>query len=143
MMYVEWSWFVILLHSRLLRYVLTMVVCMCFRFVLISELFMVLRFVLMCVELSVLLNLACFLRLGVSSCRCCVLVSAVHPVAILSAVFCVTCSLSMFVSDARSNHMVETYSGMSLVTALHVASVISFCFLHVVHVSALSICIVH
>ena len=34
----------------------------------------------------------------VSSCRCCV--SVVHPVAILSAVFCVICSLLMFVSDA-------------------------------------------
>ena len=31
---------------------------------------------------------------------CCVLVSCVHPVAILRAVFCTICSLSMFVSDA-------------------------------------------
>ena len=30
----------------------------------------------------------------VSSCRCCVLVSCVHPVAILRAVFCTICSLS-------------------------------------------------
>ena len=30
----------------------------------------------------------------VSSCRCCVLVSFVHPVAILRAVFCTICSLS-------------------------------------------------
>ena len=37
----------------------------------------------------------------VSSCRCCVFVSVVHPVAILSAVFCVICSLMMFVSDAK------------------------------------------
>ena len=36
----------------------------------------------------------------VSSCRCCLFVSVVHPVAILSAVFCVICSLLMFVSDA-------------------------------------------
>ena len=36
----------------------------------------------------------------VSPCRCCVLVSVVHPVAILSAVFCDICSLLMFVSDA-------------------------------------------
>ena len=28
----------------------------------------------------------------VSLCRCCVLVSVVHPVAILSAVFCIICS---------------------------------------------------
>ena len=39
-------------------------------------------------------------------------VSVVHPVAILSAVFCVICSLLMFVSDASGDHgghMVETY----------------------------------
>ena len=50
----------------------------------------------------------------VSSCRCCVFVSVVHPVAILSAVFCVICSLLMFVSDASGDHMVETYSSMVL-----------------------------
>ena len=32
-------------------------------------------------------------RVGVV-CRCCVLVSCVHPVAILRAVFCTICSLS-------------------------------------------------
>ena len=36
----------------------------------------------------------------VSSCRCCLFVFVVHPVAILSVVFCVICSLLMFVSDA-------------------------------------------
>ena len=41
----------------------------------------------------------------VSSCRCCVFVSVLHPVAILSAVFCVICSLLMFVSDASGYHM--------------------------------------
>ena len=40
----------------------------------------------------------------VSSCRGCVFV--VHPVAILSAVFCVICSLLIFVSDASGVHMV-------------------------------------
>ena len=34
-------------------------------------------------------------RVCVSSCRCRVFVSVVHPVAILSAVFCVICSLSL------------------------------------------------
>ena len=34
---------------------------------------------------------------GVSSCRCCGLVSVVHPVAILGVVFCVICSLFMLV----------------------------------------------
>ena len=57
----------------------------------------------------------------VSSCRCCVFVYAVHPVAILSAVFCVICSLLMFVSDASGAHMVETYSSMGLVMTLYVA----------------------
>ena len=32
------------------------------------------------------------------------LVSCVHPVAILRAVFCTICSLSMFVSDALGNN---------------------------------------
>ena len=62
----------------------------------------------------------------VSSCRCCVFVSVVHPVAILSAVFCVICSLLMFVSDASGDHMVETYSSMGLVMALYVAMIVPF-----------------
>ena len=78
----------------------------------------------------------------VSSCRCCVFVSVVHPVAILSAVFCVSCGLLMFVSHASGDHMVETYSSMGLVMALYVAMIIYSCFPHVVDVSALSICIV-
>ena len=41
-----------------------------------------------------------------------------------------------------SDNMVETYSSMGLVTALYVAIIVSYCFLHVVDVSALSICIV-
>ena len=69
-------------------------------------------------------------------------VSVVHPVAILSAVFCVICSLLMFVSDASGDHMVETYSSMGIVMALYVAMIVFFCFPHVVDVSALSICIV-
>ena len=46
------------------------------------------------------------------------LVSCVHLVAILSAVFCIICSLSMCVSDALGDHMVEAYSSMGLVMAL-------------------------
>ena len=38
--------------------------------------------------------------------------------------------------------MVEMYSSMSLVMALYVSRIVSFCFPHVVDVSALSICIV-
>ena len=59
----------------------------------------------------------------VSSCRCCVFV---HPVAILSAVFCVICNLLMFVSDASGDHMVETYSSVGLVMSLYVARIVSF-----------------
>ena len=83
-------------------------------------------------------------RVCVSSCRCCVFVSVsvVYPVAILSAVFCVICSVLKFVSDASGDHMVETYSSMGLVMTLYVAMIVSFCFPHVVDVSALSICIV-
>ena len=54
--------------------------------------------------------------------------SVVHPVAILSAVFCVICSLLVFVSDASGAHIVEMYSSMGLVMALYVASIVSFCF---------------
>ena len=53
----------------------------------------------------------------VSLCRCCVFVSVVHPVDIMSAVFCVICSLFMFLSDASGDHVVETYSSMGLVMA--------------------------
>ena len=52
--------------------------------------------------------------LCVSSCRWCELVSVLHPVSILCAVFCVTCSLLMFVFDANGDHMVETYSSMGV-----------------------------
>ena len=45
----------------------------------------------------------------VSSCRCCMLVSCVHPVAVLNAAICMTCSLSMLVEDARGDHMEEEY----------------------------------
>ena len=84
------------------------------------------------------------IRVCVSSCRCCVFVSVVHPVAILSAVFCVICSLLMFclMLLASGDNMLETYSSLGLVMALYVAMIVSFCFPHVVDVSALSICIV-
>ena len=36
---------------------------------------------------------------------CCMFVSRVHPVAILNAAFCKTCSLLMLVEDARCDHM--------------------------------------
>ena len=48
----------------------------------------------------------------------------------------------VFVSDANGDHMVETYSSMSLVMALYVAMIVSFSSPLVVDVSVLSICIV-
>ena len=68
------------------------------------------------------------------------LVSGVHLVAILRAVFCTICSLSMLVSDALGDHIVEAYSG--LVMALHVASMVSLCLPHFVEVRTLSMFIV-
>ena len=38
--------------------------------------------------------------MSVSSCRCCMFGSCVHPVAVLNAEFCITCSLLMLVEDA-------------------------------------------
>ena len=43
--------------------------------------------------------------MSVSSCICCKFVSCVHPIAVLNAVFCMTCSLLMLVEDARGDHM--------------------------------------
>ena len=62
------------------------------------------------------------------------LVSCVHPVAILSAVFCIICSLSMLVSDA--------YSSTGLVMALYVASMVFLCLPHFVEVRTFSMLIV-
>ena len=55
---------------------------------------------------------------SVSSCRCCMFVSCVYPVAVLNAAFCMTCSLLMLVEDARRDHMGEVYSRAGLMTAL-------------------------
>ena len=52
---------------------------------------------------------------SVSSCRCCMFVSCVHPVAVLNAAFCMICSLLM---SAIGNHTEETYSRAGLITAL-------------------------
>ena len=54
---------------------------------------------------------------SVLSYRCC-LYFGVHPVAVLNATFCMTCSLSMLVEDARGDHMKEAYSRAGLMTAL-------------------------
>ena len=75
-----------------------------------------------------------------SSCICCMFVSCVHPVAVLNAAFCMTCSLSMLVEEARGNHMEEAYSRAGLMTALSVAMSVSFCLPHPVAASVFIIC---
>ena len=70
------------------------------------------------------------------------LVSCVHPVAIIRVVFCTICSVSMFVSDALGDYMVEAYLSTGLVMALYVASRVSLCLYHLVEVSTLSMLIV-
>ena len=45
-------------------------------------------------------------------------VSCVHPVAVLNAAFCITCSLLMLVEDAIGDHTEEAYSRAGLITAL-------------------------
>ena len=57
----------------------------------------------------------------VGKCECFVmqmLYVCVHPVAVLNAAFCMTCSLLMVVEDARGDHMEEAYSRAGLITAL-------------------------
>ena len=55
---------------------------------------------------------------SVSSCRCCMFVACVHPVAVLNATFCMTFGLLMLVEDERGDHMEEAYSRAGLITAL-------------------------
>ena len=55
---------------------------------------------------------------SVSSCRCCMFVACVHPVAVLNAAFCMTCSLLMLVEDAIGDNTEEEYSRAGLITAL-------------------------
>ena len=42
----------------------------------------------------------CMLSVGASSCRCCMFVSCMPPVAVLNVAFCMTCSLLIPVEDA-------------------------------------------
>lgn len=73
-------------------------------------------------------------RVSVSSCRCCVFVSAVHPVATLSALFCIVCNLVMFVCAIVGDQIVDAYSKMGRVMALYVEMMVSFCWPHLVDV---------
>ena len=53
--------------------------------------------------------------MSVSSCRCCMFVSCVHPVAVLNVAFCMTCSLLMLVEDTKTDGMEEAYSRAGLI----------------------------
>ena len=55
---------------------------------------------------------------SVSSCKFCMFVSCVHPMAVLNAAFCMTCSLLMLVEDAIGDHTEEEYSRAGLITAI-------------------------
>ena len=60
---------------------------------------------------------------GARVCECSVVqmlyvVSYVHPVAVLNAAFCMTCSLLMQVEDAIGNHTEEAYSRAGFLTTL-------------------------
>ena len=44
---------------------------------------------------------------SLSSCRRSMFASCVHPMAVLNAAFCITCSLLMLVQDARGDHIEE------------------------------------
>ena len=55
---------------------------------------------------------------SVSSCKICMFVSCVHPVAVLNAAFCMLCTLLMLVKDAMGHHTEEAYSRAGLITAL-------------------------
>ena len=50
-------------------------------------------------------------------CECFVMQMFVHPVAVLNAAFCMTCSLLMQVEDARGDHIEVAYSRAGLITA--------------------------
>ena len=81
---------------------------------------------------------SCMGSMSVSSCRCCIFVTCMHPVAVLNAAFCMTFSLFMLVEDASGDHMEEAYSRAGLMTALYVDMSGSFCLHHRVAVSAMS-----
>ena len=78
----------------------------------------------------------------VSSCRCCIFVSVMQPVAMRSALFCMIWSLLMFVCEMIGDHVCDAYSRMGRVMALYVATIVSFCLPQLVDVSACSIVII-
>ena len=73
----------------------------------------------------------------VSSCRCCVLVSRVHPVVLCCDVFCMVCIL--FVFDIIGNQIVLPYSSVVLMMAVYVLGSASLYFSQCVAASTFSI----
>ena len=69
-------------------------------------------------------------------------VSCVHPVIILSAVFCTVCNLFSCVLDIVGDQIVLAYSSMGRVSVLYVVLNVSVLFPQLLDVSALSILIV-
>ena len=69
-------------------------------------------------------------------------VSAVHPVAIRRALFCMVSSLFICVAEIIGDHTVLAYSICGLVIALYVATTVSLYFPHFVEVRAFSTLIV-
>ena len=70
---------------------------------------------------------------SVSSCICCMFVSCVHPVAVLNAAFCMTCSLLMLVEVGRG--ILQSLSPDCLIAShecllLFTPSCCSECFYH-------------
>ena len=55
---------------------------------------------------------SCMGSMSVSSCRCCMFVSRVHPVAVLNAELCI------LIEYARYDHMEEAYFRAGLMTVL-------------------------
>ena len=82
---------------------------------------------------------SCMGSMSVSSCRCCMFVSCLYPLAVLNAEFCMTCSLLTLVEDERGDHgrgILQT----GVMTALWVSMSVSFCLPHAIAVSVFIIC---
>ena len=64
-------------------------------------------------------------RILVSSCKCCIGVVFVQPVAILNAVFCVVCSFWICVLAVSGCHAVCAYVSMGRMNCLYVVAMSS------------------
>ena len=78
----------------------------------------------------------------VFTCKCLLLESRVHPVMVLSAWFCIICSVEMFVSDVMGDQIVFGYSMIGRAIVSYTAVSVSLAFPQRVNRSDLSIFIV-